>query len=382
MNFKVNSLDLSGIQSGSACGVKNEFLGGIFRRGAIFEAYVVKRTVDGVVLQVGGELLTARTETDVTVDSYLLLRVKSVSPRIELEILSMKEAEPGMSGIRRYLLLHHSDSQRFSRLLMGYFTCVDALKDVSLKSREVISEHTRRIDHLLKLLVFCGGNGDDRFSIREYAKHLGLLLESGLLKILQGNAPDSKIRERAGLKGECLAFRQVLRNLMDGTDGDLERGLIEQFLKNVEETVETIEALQVLNVLAEDQNYPYYFPIPVAISDKLVQQDLFVDCWRRNEYVDERTYHFVMFLSPDMLGDIFVEVWIRGNSINCHIRCGEKSTHVEVSGQLPILKSLLINAGFFTTSFTCSYEDDLSNKITDYRRKQFVNKAESLSIFA
>ncbi|MCX7817070.1 MAG: hypothetical protein N2317_06135 [Syntrophales bacterium] len=382
MNFNVKPPELLRSQGAFMGGVQSEMiLREIFRPGAVFEAYVLKKNGDAVVLQIGNRnLLTVRTETHVEAGSSLLLRVKNVFPRIELEILSTKESD---SGIKYYLLLHRSNPQRFTHSLMEFFKCIDALRDVSPYTREVVTKHVERVNHFLKRILFSfvrGGEGSP--DISGYVKHMGLIFESGLLKTLHDNRSDSKIRERAGLKGAYLELLQVLRNLMESTDDCLERMFIEQFCKKVQEAVESIETLQILNVVAEQYGDPYYFPIPVMIPGGILQQDLYIERWIQSESTNERTYHFVMLLNPDMLGEIFVEVWIKGKSMDCHICCCEKSTHFEISEQLPKLKDLLIDAGFIVNYFTCTYEADFKRMITDYRSRLFVNNLETLSVFA
>jgi hypothetical protein len=165
------------------------------------------------------------------------------------------------------------------------------------------------------------------------------------------------------LKEILLKLSSELQTIQ-GTRGSAELDLSKkmgQFSNIIDQALKVIESLQVVNVLAQEQDNLFLFQIPFQCPDGVRMQDIFIETDReKNGQNTGKSYRVVLFLDMDALGELSVDAGVKGRSLKCTIKCRNQDVLDFMSVLLPELQEKLSGAGY-ACNLQCALEGDIQS---------------------
>ncbi|MDI9571144.1 MAG: flagellar hook-length control protein FliK [Pseudomonadota bacterium] len=355
-----------------------------FTPGEVLKGFVLQAgTNNRVLLQIGDTRILADTQTPLKAGEQLVLRVEETGPKTILQILGDSHRET--QKINQYLILSRSQPESASELFLALRQKLDAAA-ISAASGGSIGKDAQKIARLLDSLVFSPQTMHNAGFVKDYIQGLGLLLEHGLFRVLDGKARLAEAKDREGVKGGLLKLTALLEELT-GRSGAASREQMENLsglLRQFQGSVTAIEIQQVLNVLAQEEGRPYFLSIPMQFPDGIRFQDLYIERGdrRAGDAVGNVSHRFTLFLDLDILGELMAEVQLTGDKVRCRLKCREETTRLLISSQLPELRDSLEGAGLKVEEASCHLDAQLTQLREEYRREHTIDNREALSLYA
>lgn len=323
--------------------------------GERLEAIVTGRYPEQRVrLQLAAATVTARSQVPLALGEKLTVQVERLSPGVVLRICDRAAEE----------LLRFGDALKACR------ANPDALKGLLIEARAIFAAENleslpaflpkrelQRVVRLLERIVLSKENIGRPLCLRESLTALGLDFERGLLR-----APG----EGAGAQGEASepSLKETLLQWSaewpvpgapaetGGTGAPL-KGFIDQALR-------VIESLQLVNVLAQEQERLTVLQIPLQGADGLRMQELFIARDGGGEGEGEGPgCRALLFVDLDALGALAVEANLRQGRLDGTLRSPHQAVLDHLSPLLPELEAQLAQLGYPTAVVRCARVADL-----------------------
>ncbi len=356
----------------------------LFNPGEVLKGFVLQSgTNNRVLLQIGDSRVIADTQTPLKAGEQLVLRVEETGPKTILQILG--ESYPEAQKINQYLILNRSQPRSLSDIFLVLKQKLDATA-LSETHPESLKEDARKISQLMESLVYSPQTMQSPGYIKDYIQGLGLLLEHGLFRALDGNTRLAGARDREGLKGGLLKLTALLQELA-GTSGSIPADQIEainNLLRQSQSSITAIEIQQVLNVLSQEEGRPYFLSIPMSFPDGIRFQDLYMEKGNDGErdIAGNARHRFILFLDMDILGEMMAEVQLTGEKVRCRLRCQEEGSQILIASLMAELKDRLESAGLKVEEASCCLDPKLTQLRDECRREHRIDNREALSLYA
>lgn len=356
----------------------------LFSKGEIIEATVYKNLTNAdVLLQIGDFTIPARTKLPLTDGARLTLRVMETAPQTILQI--MMDVYPETEKTNAYLLLHRTNPQGLAETLTSLKGELMDIRANGTYPRE-LAPLIEALVTLMESLVMTPASVQNTDFVRNYVQGLGVLLEHSLFRSLENRDNLSETRRKEGLKGKLMRLLQDLETFLariPPEDGEIVEKLI-SLQKQVDRAIQTIETHQVINVASREADNPFIIIIPMAFLGGVRSQEIYMEGGdgKGRDAAEGRTRRCVLCLDMDILGEMMVEISLTGDKLSCSITCRDDEARQAISALLDELRERLLAAGLKTEKLTCTADLRLSDKTKGFRSGLYINRRETISVFA
>jgi len=345
------------------------------------EAQVARKLGEGKVLVfLNGAPVEADSTTPLQIGQKINVQVESLKPQILLRLVTTDAA--GEQGkIADYLKAFRSDPYAFFGLFKEGGTLFNA-DNLKALSNSLLRSQSQSLGQMIRTLIFSTETVENPLFIRDFVSRSGLLLERTLGRSLKEGAPVGG----DNLKGALIRFGMGIREWL-ATRPDIPEEEFKTLVRLAEYTdrsVHTLETQQVLNVLSRDQDNRFMVQIPFAFPQSLSMQDIFIEFGgsQRAETGEGSPFRIVFFLNLDILGEMMIDVGIRGQELTADLSCQSVDTMSLVSLSLEKLKENLDSLGFRVVRMACDVRDDIGPTKNDYVRNSSWYEGDAINFFA
>ena len=169
------------------------------------------------------------------------------------------------------------------------------------------------------------------------------------MKVLAAPALPEEERSSQTLKETLLKLSSELQALQAAPDfinSDSQQKM-KQLSDLVDHSLAVIESLQIVNVLAQEQDNLFALQIPFQCPDTIRMQNIFIETdQEKNRHDPGKQYRIVLFIDMDALGEVAVDAGIRDGSLRCTVKCENQSVLDFMSALLPELQDRLAGIGY------------------------------------
>jgi FtsZ-binding cell division protein ZapB len=351
------------------------------------EAQVAQKLGENKVLvMMKGARVAADTTVPLQVGQKINVQVESLQPQIVLRLIT-SDAAGEQGKITGYLKAFRRDPQAFTELFRAGGTLLSA-ENLKTLSNTLLRSQSQSLGQLIHTLIFSTDTMENPFFVRDFVARSGLLLERTLGKALQEDAAGAVKAQPAGnnLKSALIRFGAEIRGWL-GANPDIPEAELTKLLRLAEysdRSVHALETHQVLNVVSRDQENRFMVQIPFAFPQSLTMQDIFIEFdGSRGEKKDgDSPFRVVFFLNLDALGEMMIDVGIRGQELTAELSCQSVDTVTVLSSNLEELRENLNSLGFRVVRMTCDVRDDIGPTKNDYVKNASWYEGDVINFFA
>jgi hypothetical protein len=351
--------------------------------GEILEAGVIEKMGDQkMLITLKGVRMQADSEVHLNAGDKIQVKVETLHPQLILRIIEGGYSEE--SNLADYLRLHRSNPEALSHMMteaMRQFNSADLGKLL----RYLPGADFQKIFTILKSLLYSAETKGTNF-LRDYLSRLGLTMESRLRKVVeQRSGIGNSDLQAENLKGLLTELSSDLHNLLmnkDSFDGE-EKIALDSLSKYVDSSIKTIESHQIINFILQEAENKYLFQIPIVFPDGVRKGDIFVEYDRNGREKGEKSqYRVIFFLSMDVLGDMIIDAELKGDKIDCVVKCADQNVCDFISSSLVELRESLLSLGCKIDTVKCVAGGDLAKEKLDYYQDRVLYNSEVIDLFA
>lgn len=327
---------------------------------------VLSRGVDHkTLLQIKNSILLAECPHPLQIGKTLAVRVNQLHPEIILQMIPRENIEISKATESLKLFRSHPNALREMISSIMDFVSHDHLTGSapSLSQKDI-----QNIIKLLDKIIISKKNITNPLFLKDSLVAMGLASERKLMKAL--SEPTILVSEPGSqtLKEVLLRLSSELSSaLITGEHTEYDAEKIGQFAKFADNGATVIESLQIVNILAQEQDGLFVFQLPLQFDDKIRMQDIFIEIDRgKNDPRSHDECRIVLFLDMDALGEMTVDARIRDKRIQCLFKCSDIFTIDFMQKLLPELHSALSRIDYTPDSMQCILERDIQSWKKDY----------------
>ncbi|MGO9137370.1 MAG: hypothetical protein ACLP9S_01450 [Syntrophales bacterium] len=351
--------------------------------GEILEAGVIDNMDNQkMLITLKGVSMSADSEVHLNAGDKIQVRVETTYPQLVLRIIGGGYSEE--SNLADYLRWYRSNPEALSNMM------TEAIKefnsaDLGKLSRYLPGADFQKIFAMLKSLLFSTETKGSNF-VRDYLSNLGLTRESQLRKVIEGrsNIGNGDLQGES-LKGLLTKMSSDLHNLLmnnDCLDGE-EKIALDSLSKYVNSSLKTIESHQIINIILQEAENKYLFQIPIVFPEGARKGDIFVEYDGHSKKKGEKDrYRIIFFLSMDVLGDMMIDAGMKGDKIDCIVKCVNRDVCEFVSSFLEELRESLLALGCKIDMVKCIAEGNLAKERVDYYQNSVLYSRGVINLFA
>jgi hypothetical protein len=324
-----------------------------------------------VQLQIKNATVMADCPFPLQFGDKLTVRVDQLHPALVLRVVGQVEEEALKAS--EFVKLYRSNPHAFKDVLTGLREVFNGNKPDGpagpLNPKDLLA-----LANLLgKIIISKAQVGNPQY-LKDCVAALGLTLERDLRESLADPTSGTAEKSAKTLKGVLLGLSSDLQ----GTDpmGLLPSGefqpRLEGFSRLVDQALKVIESLQIVNVLAQEQDQLFALQIPFQCSDGIRMQELFIETEKDGAgKARQGHYKIVLFIDMDALGEMAVEAGIAEGSLHCTIKCQKPDIADFITDSLPELQGRLSGLGYAAPKVHCTLDGELpawkQNFLLDHR---------------
>jgi hypothetical protein len=312
------------------------------------------------LLQIKNSTLLAESSLPLQSAETLTVRVDQLHPTIVLRAISAED--PAISRTNEFLKFYRSNP--------------GALKEMIASLKAIFSEGTPNqlsqflpkgeVQNLYKILnqiIISEDNIADPLFLKDYITTLGLTGERKLLKALSDPAVLSEKKSGSTLKEILLKLSAELTAVQTAPGDKEPDGLrISQLSDLADNAATVIESLQIVNVLAQEQDGLFMLQIPVQFPDGIRMQELFIETDRENGAQDaEKQCRIVLFLDMDSLGELAVDMGLKEGMLHCTFKCPDQKVFDFMQPLLPALDEALSGIDYAVGLIQCVLDRNIGS---------------------
>lgn len=336
------------------------------------------------LLNIKNSSLLADSQVQLTAGEKITVQVEKLTPGVLLRVTSSTQGEGAV--INKYLLLHRSNPAALGEIFSNIGELLANSKSLP-PTLSIISAKLEKISQLSGKMLISGINGSFVNNLTDYAKSLGLNMEHELVKCLVQGLNISRDDEQTSVKR---LFMDILQNITAfmGDVSNLDDALLyqlKQLRSFAEESISSLEAHQILNVLSRESDGPYILQLPFAFPEGLRMQDIYIEREKEQGKDDDgkaASFRMTIFLDLDQLGEITLDTRFQTKKINCVFHCQNEEISHFVGNYLDELKEKLEGAGYDIGGLQCLFEENVHSMKQDYLARQPFNNRLALNLFA
>ncbi|MBN1547902.1 MAG: flagellar hook-length control protein FliK [Syntrophaceae bacterium] len=339
-----------------------------------------------VLILLNGTQLEADTTLPLQVGQKIRVQVENLQPQILLRLIA-GEPESTPEILTGFLKVYRSNPQALTELFQAGGPLLDPETLKTISSTQ-LREQSQTLAKMFRTLIFSKETIGNPFFIKDFVNRSGLALEHTLAKMVQENI-SLKVRDpvdAGNLKSGLLKLGAEIREWL-AAKPDIPQEEVAKLLRLAEfseRSVHTLETQQALNVLSRDQDNRFMIQIPFAFPHSMTMQDIFIefDGNRQTDREEGAPFRVVLFLNLDRLGEMMVDVGIRGEDLTADLSCQKVDTMSLVTARLDALKENLASLGFRVVRMTCELRDDIVSARNDYVRNTSLYNSGVINFFA
>jgi hypothetical protein len=334
--------------------------------GESLNALVLSSSIERkALLQIKNSTVLADTPFPLQNRETLTVRVDQLYPIIVLRIITRDDAE--ISKIHEFLKLYRSNPGALKDMIGSVNDLLrgDNLRELGnyLSKKDILN-----FFRILNQIIVSKDNMKNPLFFKESIVALGLTDERRLMKALSD--PSILKDNQIGL-----TLKQILMKLSsklspiqiasDHTDLDIQK--IGQFSSIADHAATVIETLQIVNIMAQEQDGLFVLQIPFQFPDGIRTQDIFIEADREmNKQYNGIQCRIVLFLDLDALGELAVDAGLKDGILRCTIKCPDQNVCDFMQPLLPELREALSGIDYSTGSVECVLEQDIQSWKNDF----------------
>jgi len=331
------------------------------------------------LLQIKNSTLLAETPLPLQSGETLTVHVDQLHPTIVLRTISAEDAE--ISRINEFLKFYRSNP--------------GALKEMIASLKALFSEGTpnqlshfpskreaQNLNKILNKIIISEDNIADPLFIKDYITALGLTGERKLMKALSDPGILKEKKSVATLKEILLKLSAEWSAVQTAPNDDEPGGRrIRQFSDLADHAATVIESLQIVNVLAQEQDGLFMLQIPVQFPDGIRMQELFVETDRDNGKQDVgKQCRIVLFLDMDSLGELAVDMGLNEGTLHCAFKCPDQKVFDFMQPLLPALGHALSGIDYAVGVIQCILDRDIGSWKQDFLQNHSLFTQNSIDV--
>ena len=333
------------------------------------------------LLQIKNTTVTADTPFPLPIGERLTVRVDQLQPNIVLRMITREDTET----------LRAAESLKFYRSNPG------ALKDLIVFAKEfflgnnlkelsgyLTKKDLHNIYNILNKIIISKDNLSNPLFLKDFILALGLTGERRLFRALSDPATLKDEKNGLTLKEILLKLSSELSPLQT-TGDDIEpeiRQLVSQLSNFTDDAMKTIESLQIVNVLAQEQDGLFTLQIPLQLPGGIRMQDIYIEGDRKNEHGRGKQYRIVLFLDMDALGELAIDAGVKEGILRCTIKCPDQESFDFMQALLPELRNTLSAIGYDTGSLQCLLDRDIPSWKQEFLNDYSVYSQTTVNVHA
>jgi hypothetical protein len=321
----------------------------------------------------GSEAVQAESALPLRIGDTLKLRVDQLRPYLMLVLADQNslEGEPISESLR----LQRSNPGALLEFISNLSDVINS-KELNRFLPYLNQENIKNLLRILDSLALSPKADRNQF-FKEYIDNLGLQWENNLGDALKKGGVD---QEKAGLKGALMKLSEELYG-MTRHDGEA-RNRLDVLQMILTGSVKTLESEQIINVLNQENENRYLFQVPLFFPSGTRMSDILIEIAGKGQRKEgQEDFRILFLLNMDAIGDISVQIGIRGWVLNCQILCTNRDSCGFIASSLQRLEDGLAGLGFKIGSMKCNFENDLAEEREIFNSARMMNEFEAVNIF-
>jgi hypothetical protein len=323
------------------------------------------------LLQIKNSTLLAYSPFPLQSGEILTVRVDQLHPMIVLRMILREDAE--ISKTNEFLKLYRSNPIALKEMISSV---KDYLVHDNLKvlAKYLPKEDIQNMIKVMEKIIISKNNTTNPLFVKDSIVALGLAGERRLMKSLSDPKILSDEKNNGTLKGILLKLSSGLTPIpvpSENTKHDTQ--LIRQFSHFADHAATVIESLQIVNILAQEQDGLFMLQIPFQFPEGIRTQDLYIES-DRSRRADEsgKQCRVVLFLDMDTLGELAVDAGIQDKVIQCTLKCSDQHVLYFLQTLLPELHKSLSGIDYVIGNMQCVLDKNIRAWKNDYLQNHSV----------
>jgi len=351
--------------------------------GEVLEAGVIDKIDDHkMLITLKGVSMEADSEVYLNAGDKIQVKVETLHPQLVLRVMESGYSEA--SNLADYLRWHRSNPEALSHMMTEARRQFNSA-DLGKLLRYLPEADFQKIFTVLKSLLYSTETKATNF-LKDYLVKLGLTMESRLRDVVEGRANIGNGDLPAeNLKGLLTELSSDLRNLlMNHNFLDVEeRKALDNLSKYVDSSIKTIESQQIINIILQEAENKYLFQIPFVFPNGVKKGEVFVEYDRHSQKEGNNAqYRIIFFLNMDVLGEMIISSELKGDKIDCVVKCVDRDVCEFISSFMEELRKSLLAIGCKVNMVKCISEGDLVKERADYYQNSILYNREVIDLFA
>jgi hypothetical protein len=331
------------------------------------------------LLQIKNSTLPAETPLPLRSGETLTVQVDQLHPTLVLRTISAEE--PEISRINEFLKFYRSNPGALKEMIVSLKALFGEGTPHPL-SRFLSKPEAQNLHKILTRIIISEDNIANPLFLKDCIAALGLTGERRLLKALSDPAALAEKKSGATLK-EVLLKLSAERSAVQTTPGDNEPDgfRIRQFTDLADRAATVIESLQIVNVLAQEQDGLFMLQIPVQFPDGLRMQELFIETDRENGKRDAgKQCRILLFLDMDALGELAVDMGLAEGTLHCALKCPDQKVFDFLQPLLPALGQALSGIDYEIGVIQCVVDRNIGSWKQDFLQDHSLFTRNSIDV--
>jgi hypothetical protein len=351
--------------------------------GEILKAGVIEKLGNQKILITLKDInLPANCEVNLNAGDTVLVKVESLNPQVILRIVGRGDLEEFRAA--DFLRWYRTNPNALSQMITEAFRQFNT-ENLGKLLHYLPKEDLQNLFKIIKSLFLSPEAKGTNF-VKDYLSNLGLLTESQLRKALEGESGigESDLHQQ-NLKSLLMQLSDDLHNLLVGKESfDHEESIrLKSLSEYVDSSIKTIESHQIINVVLQETESKYLVQIPILFPDGVRKSDIFVEYDRYACGEGHKgQYRVIFFLDMDILGEMTIEAKLKGDKIDCLIKCEGEEVCDFISPFLTELRESLSAAGCEIDTVKCVVGHDLVKEKIDYYQGMVLYTRDVIDLFA
>jgi len=338
-----------------------------------------------ILLLLEGVQVEAKATMSLKSGQKINVQVESLKPQVMLRLLTSSAQSDSEKNTSQYLKIFRSNPQAAADLFRSGVTILKPDNLATLFNSQ-IRDQAQSLDQLIHSLIFSDKTAKNPLFVRDFIHRSGLILEN----ILSRNPTKGDSSPLSGAVNLKSAFMKLAADIQRGIAirpdiPEQERQAIMRLADYAEKSVRTLETQQVINTMIRENENRFMLQIPFALPRDTVMQDIFIEIDGSGGGKDsdgERPFRIVFFLLLDALGEMIIDVSIKGQELMADLSCQREDIASLVRNHIGDLQENLESLGFRITGMTCNVRPDILERKQNYIRNVSCYGEEVVNIFA
>jgi hypothetical protein len=295
----------------------------------------------------------------------LTVRIDQIKPAIVLPAVATED--PEITRINEFLKFYRSDPGAMKEMIASLKEWFSSDNFKGLDNPGLKKEMQALLGILNKIIISKENISNPLF-LRDAILALGLTAERRLMKALSDPALQKDEKISRPLKEMLLKISSDLLQIQSLSDKPLlDARKIQQFNTLADQAAKVIEALQIVNIMAQEQDGLFLLQIPFQFAEGIRMQEIFIKPDKKgNSPGKEKQSRIVLFLDMDAVGEVAVDASLSDSSIRCTLKCSDKEISDFFQPLLPALRDSLSGINLTVNSLQCVLDRNIGSMKEDF----------------